>query len=179
MRFLALLALATVVLAGCSSAPVKASKYVYPDFKTISPDLALQKMCIEENIGLLRFSRTTLEEFCPKLKSPIELTCLRFLHSTKDWYKACEGIDTLEKLECVATVGNGPGYATVEALAKCRNASNRAQIYCLSEHVAQDAIALLPETVQQCLDKNPGEKAPDSKGCGWGVADPVACPTEK
>ena len=144
------------LLSSCSGIDAKKSKYAYPAFGEVSADGAQQKMCVEENSGMLRFSRKVMEDFCPKLKSSFELICLRFSHSTKDWYKACPGIDTPEKLECFSTVanGSGSGYASVEALSKCTTATNRRQVYCLSELAANSSIALLPEMVQDCLDKN-------------------------
>jgi hypothetical protein len=178
MRLLLASALVLSFLAGCSGNPAKPSAHDYPPYEQ-SPEAAQQKMCVEENIGMLRFSRKVLEEFCPKLKTGFELTCMRFAHSTKDWYKACPGIDTPEKLECFSTVANGQGYATVEILQKCSTARNRKQIYCLSERVARSSIPLLPEDVQLCLDKNAGSEAKSGEHCGWGVADPVACQSTK
>jgi len=110
---------------------------------------------MEENIGVLRFSRSYLDEFCPSLKTQAELTCFRFVHATKEWRKACPGVDTADKLECIATIQNGPSYALLESLQKCRNVANRRQVLCLSRAVAKTGVPLQPETVQACLDKNP------------------------
>lgn len=119
-------------------------------------EAAQTQMCINENIGVFRFSRSYLKEFCPQLKTQYELICLRFVHSTKEWHKACPGIDTAEKLECIATIQNGPNYALLESLKKCHNIQNRKQVFCLSRAVSKTGVPLQPETVQDCLDKNAG-----------------------
>lgn len=120
----------------------------------VSSEGAQKEMCVEENVGILRFSRAYLEEFCPTMKTQTELTCFRFVHATKEWRKACPGIDTLDKLECISTIQNGQNYALLESLQKCKNVKNRKQVYCLSRAVAKSGVPLQPETVQGCLDKN-------------------------
>jgi hypothetical protein len=119
-----------------------------------SSDAAQKEMCVEENIGVFRFSRGYLEDFCPTLKSQFELTCFRFVHATKEWRKACPGVDTIDKLECISTIQNGPSYALLESLQKCKNVKNRKQVLCLSRAVAKSGVPLQPDTVQSCLDKN-------------------------
>ncbi|HEY8280391.1 MAG TPA: hypothetical protein VIH99_12255 [Bdellovibrionota bacterium] len=147
--FLALL----LLLSACSTAETKPD----PASANLDPNSeeAQRKMCIDEHIGVFRFSRAYLEQFCPSLKSQLELTCFRFVHATKEWRKACVGIDTVDKLECIATVQNGPSYALLESLQKCKNVTNRRQVYCLSTVIAKSGVPLQPETVQDCLDKNP------------------------
>lgn len=139
------------LLSACS-----ASKAVpeAPAFDAASPE-AQKEMCVEENIGVLRFSRGYLDEFCPQLKTQTELTCFRFVHGTKEWRKACPGIDTADKLECISAIQNGPSYALLESLQKCKGVKNRRQVYCLSRAVAKSGVPLQPETVQDCLDRNP------------------------
>jgi hypothetical protein len=126
---------------------------ISPNTDTAS-EAVQREMCVEENIGVLRFSRSFLEKFCPGLKSQTELTCFRFVHATKEWRKACVGVDTADKLECIATIQNGPSYALLESLQKCRIVANRKQILCLSRAVAKSGVPLQPETVQACLDQN-------------------------
>ena len=141
-----------VLLSSCSGSPATSTPGV-PAFDP-SSDSAQKEMCVEENIGVFRFSRTYLEEFCPSLRSPLELTCFRFVHATKEWRKACPGVDTPEKLECISTIQNGPSYALLESLQKCKNVKNRKQVFCLSRAVAKSGVPLQPETVQECLDRN-------------------------
>jgi hypothetical protein len=141
-----------LILTACSStapAPDKAA----PDLDPNS-EAAQKEMCIEENVGFLRFSRSFLEEFCPSLKSQTELTCLRFVHATKEWWKACPGVDTADKLECISVVQNGAGRALLESLEKCRQVKNRKQVFCISRSVAKSGVPLQPESVQECLDRN-------------------------
>lgn len=140
------------VLAACSAA--KTAPESAPTVTDPNSVAAQQEMCIEENVGVLRFSRSYLEEFCPQLKTQTELTCFRFVHATKEWRKACPGVDTADKLECISTIQNGPSYALLESLQKCRNVTNRKQVLCLSRAVAKSGVPLQPETVQACLDKN-------------------------
>jgi hypothetical protein len=78
------------------------------------------------------------------------------VHATKEWRKACPGVDTPDKLECISTIQNGPGYALLESLQKCKTVTNRRQVLCLSRAVAKTGVPLQPETVQACLDKNAG-----------------------
>jgi hypothetical protein len=146
--------LALLLLAGCSSMPSAESNVPASDDPN-SP-AAQKEMCVEENIGVLRFSRGYLEEFCPQLKTQFELTCFRFLHATKEWRKACPGVDTMDKLECISTIQNGPSYALLESLQKCKQVKNRKQVLCLSRAVSKSGVPLQPETVQGCLDKNAG-----------------------
>lgn len=120
----------------------------------VGSEAAQTQMCVEENIGVFRFSRAYLKDYCPTLKSQLELVCLRFVHATKEWHKACPGVDTPDKLECIATIQNGPNYALLESLQKCKNVQNRKQVYCLSRAVSKAGVPLQPETVQECLDKN-------------------------
>lgn len=154
MRFINLVSLVSLLfLVACATnAPKESSSKEYPAFEA-GENQAQQAMCVEENAGLLRFSKSYLRDFCPKLKTAIELTCMRFAHSTKDWHKACPGIDTVEKLECFATVANGPGYATLDTLEKCKIAKNRRQVYCISHLASSSSKPLLSESVQECLDK--------------------------
>ncbi len=140
------------VLTACSSVgSVAEEDSANPD---PGSEAAQTQMCTDENVGVFRFSRSYLKEFCPKLKSQYELICLRFVHSTKEWHKACPGVDTLDKLECVATIQNGPSFALLESLQKCKTVQNRKQVYCLSRALAKSGVPLQPETVQECLDKN-------------------------
>ena len=118
------------------------------------PAAAQTQMCIEEHHGILRHTRAYLEEFCPAIKSQFELICFRVNHNTKDWRKACPGIDTADKLECITVVQNGPSYALLESLQKCKTVTNRKQIFCLSKAVSSSGVPLQPETVQECIDKN-------------------------
>lgn len=141
---------ALFVLSACASEPPAP----IPATVDTTSEAVQKEMCVEENIGVLRFSRAYLEEFCPGLKTQTELTCFRFVHATKEWRKACVGVDNADKLECIATIQNGPSYALLESLQKCRNVSNRKQILCLSRAVAKTGVPLQPETVQACLDKN-------------------------
>lgn len=138
------------LLTACAAKPA-----AEPVFELDTDSEAVQnQMCIEENIGVFRFSRAYLEEFCPTLKSQLELVCLRFVRGTKEWRKACPGVDTPDKLECIATIQNGPSYALLESLQKCKGVKNRKQVYCLSQALAKSGVPLQPETVQECLDKN-------------------------
>jgi hypothetical protein len=141
---------ALFLLTACASAPPAP----IPVTTDTGSEVVQKEMCVEENIGVLRFSRGYLEEFCPSMKTQSELTCFRFVHGTKEWRKACPGVDTADKLECIATVQNGPSYALLESLQKCRNVTNRKQVLCLSRAVAKSGVPLQPDTVQACLDKN-------------------------
>lgn len=143
-----------LLLSACSSV-APAPEKVAPEVDA-SSDASQQEMCIEENIGVLRFSRSYLEKFCPSLKTQTELTCFRFVQGTKEWRKACPGIDTPDKLECISTLQNGPSYALLESLQMCKNVKNRRQVLCLSRAVSKSGVPLQPETVQACLDKNAG-----------------------
>ena len=134
---------------GAARAPLRPE--VVPDPESAEARL---EMCIEENIGVFRFSRAYLEGFCPSLKTQTELICLRFVHATKEWHKACPGVDTPDKLECISVIQNGPSYALLESLQKCRTVKNRRQVFCLSRKIANSGIPLPLETVQGCLDKN-------------------------
>ncbi len=87
------------LLAACSATPPSPEKV--PTTTDASAAATQKEMCVEENVGLLRFSRNYLEEFCPTLKTQFELTCFRFVQATKEWRKACPGIDTADKLECI------------------------------------------------------------------------------
>jgi hypothetical protein len=138
------------LLTACASAPPAP----IPVTVDTGSEVVQKEMCVEENIGVLRFSRSYLEEFCPSMKTQSELTCFRFVHGTKEWRKACPGVDTADKLECIATIQNGPSYALLESLQKCRNVTNRKQVLCLSRAVAKTGVPLQPDTVQACLDKN-------------------------
>lgn len=141
-------------LTACSGTPAKLSE---ADSVTMdaNPEAAQKLMCVEEHLGLFRHTRAHMEELCPGIKGQFELICLRFTHNTKDWRQACPGIDTADKLECISVVRNGSSYALLESLQKCRKVTNRKQIFCLSRLISKTSIALLPETVQECLDKNP------------------------
>lgn len=152
MRKLSALAL-TLLLAACSGASTSPSAEEKPAPPIDSPE-AHMEMCVQEHLGLFRFSRAYLEEFCPQLKSQLELVCMRFTHTTKDWHKACVGIDTPSKLECFAAIKNAHGYATLEALGKCKEVTNRRQVFCLSRLAARSGIPIPIERVQDCLDKN-------------------------
>jgi hypothetical protein len=143
-----------LVLSSCASMstpPSAEDAQLDPNSET-----AQKQMCIEENLGVFRFSRAYLEDFCPSLKSQLELVCLRFTRATKEWRKACPGIDSADKLECIATLQNGPSYALLESLQKCKTVKNRKQVYCLSRAISKSGVPLQPETVQECLDKNAG-----------------------
>jgi len=139
-----------LLLSACASEP----PVLIPPTTDTTSETVQREMCVEENIGVLRFSRGYLESFCPGLRTQSELTCFRFVHATKEWRKACVGVDNPDKLECIATIQNGPSYALLESLQKCRNISNRKQILCLSRAVAKTGVPLQPDTVQACLDKN-------------------------
>ena len=144
-------ALFLFLLAACSSARPVSEALVLADPNSPA---AQKEMCVEENIGVFRFSRAALEDFCPRIGSQFELICFRFVHGTKEWRKACPGIDTSHKLECISTIQNGSGFALLESLEKCRKIANRKQVYCLSRAVAKSGVPLQPETVQECLDRN-------------------------
>ena len=148
-----LLLCSLVLLAGCSTVSKAPS-----DFENVSldsdPELAQKLMCIEENIGITRHSRAHLEQFCPEIKTQLELVCFRFVRNWKDYRKACPGIDSPDKLECLATVLNGAGTAEQTSVEKCRAVTNRRQVLCLSKRVAKSGVPLQPETVQECLDQN-------------------------
>lgn len=147
-----LLLLPFFLLAACTGEGVSPQR-VAPEVD-VSSEAAQKEMCVEENLGFLRFARSYLEEFCPSLKTQTELICFRFVHGTKEWRKACPGIDTQDKLECISTIQNGPSYAVLDSLLKCKTVTNRKQILCLSRAVAKSGVPLQPETVQACLDKN-------------------------
>ncbi len=142
-----------LLLSGCSAVTKTPDNF---DTVTFDSDAAgAQKlMCVEENIGLTRHDRSYLEGFCPEIKGQLELVCFRFVRNTKDWRKACPGIDTPDKLECISVVQNGPGYALLESLQKCKTVSNRKQILCMSKKVSKSGVPLQPETVQECIDQN-------------------------
>ena len=144
-----------VLLTACAGSQPAKDTTVPTAVADANSEAAVKEMCVEENVGLFRFARAYLEEYCPKLKTQTELTCFRFTHATKDWHKACPGIDTADKLECISTITNGPSYAVQESLEKCRNVKNRKQVYCLSKLIAKTGVPLQPETVQECLEKNP------------------------
>lgn len=152
MKRLLPIALAASLLTACSGAKSKSD--VEAPIPDINSPAAQSEMCVEEHLGVLRFSRAYLAEFCPSIKTQLELICFRFVHPTKEWRKACVGIDTADKLECISTVQNGPSYALLESLEKCRTVKNRKQVFCLSRLIAKTGIPLQPETVQECLDKN-------------------------
>jgi len=142
-----------LLFTGCS---VASSKLDGKDAITFENDplAAHNLMCIEEHYGVLRHSRVYLEEYCPTIKNQFELICFRIAHSTKDWRKACPGIDNADKLECITVIQNGPSYALLESLQKCKLITNRAQVFCLSRAVAKSGVPLQPETVQGCLEKS-------------------------
>lgn|GEM_PF-4648969 len=141
------------LLTACSGAEPKADSRDAVSFDA-DPSAAQKQMCIEEHYGVLRHSRAYLDEYCPSIKTQFELICFRLTHNTKDWRKACPGIDTADKLECMTVIQNGPSYALLESLQKCKSITNRKQIFCLSKSVAKTGVPLQPETVQDCIDKN-------------------------
>jgi len=63
------------LLAACASEP---PTMVAPGTNLDSADVQ-KEMCIEENIGVLRFSAVTSRNSAPSLKSQAELTCFRFV----------------------------------------------------------------------------------------------------
>lgn len=152
MNYLVLLSI-LMTLASCASSNGQPDSYEKLGLET-DPEAAQKLMCIEENVGITRHSRAYLEKFCPEIRSQLELICFRFIRNTKDYRKACPGIDTPDKLECISVIQNGAGYADQASLEKCRTVSNRKQVYCLSGKVAVSGVPLLPEVVQACLDDN-------------------------
>src|SRR4051812_2565358 len=95
-----------LLLSACSSAKLSEPEKPVPPIDSAE---AQKEMCVEDHVGLFRYSRAYMEEFCPSIKSQLELICLRFVHPTKEWRKACPGVDTADKLECVAILANGTG----------------------------------------------------------------------
>ncbi len=140
-------------LSACSGASTKNDEANAVTYEA-NPEAAQIQMCVGEHHGVLRHTRAYLAEFCPGLKSQMELICFRLYHNTKDFRKACPGIDTAERLECMTVIQNGPSYAVLESLQKCKTVVNRKQIFCLSKLVAKTGVPLQPESVQECIDKN-------------------------
>jgi hypothetical protein len=151
--FLHLVIFAAFGLTGCSGGQVAPTAFEVANFDS-DPELAQKLMCIEENTGITRHSRAYLEQFCPQIKTQLELVCFRFIRNWKEYRKACPGIDTLDKLECLSVVLNGAGTAEQASVEKCRAVTNRRQVLCLSKKVAKSGVALLPEVVQACLDSD-------------------------
>lgn len=149
-----LLLCSLLLLPACSAVQNTPGNFEQVSFEN-DPAGAQKLMCVEENIGLTRHSRAYLEQFCPEIKHQLELVCFRFVRNTKEYRKACVGIDTADKLECISVIQNGAGYAEQTSLEKCRTVANRKQVLCLSKRVAKSGVALQPETVQECLDQNP------------------------
>ena len=141
------------LLAGCSSAQKTPASFDEASFEKDAAE-AQRLMCIEENVGITRHDRGYLEKFCPELKGQFELICFRFVRNWKEYRKICPGIDSADKLECLSTVLNGTGTAEQASAEKCQKVANRKQVLCLSKRVAKSGVALVPETVQECLNQN-------------------------
>ena len=73
-----------LLLSACSSSQTVKDASSPATVSNPDSETAMTEMCVEENLGMFRFSRAYIEEFCRKIKAQGELICLRFTHATKD-----------------------------------------------------------------------------------------------